>query len=250
MNEQDGMSRTALHLASWKGDADLVQLLLGAKASTLAKARDNFSALHFASQSGSLECCQLLVASNPKLLHESISKGKKKPLHLAAAKNNFDICQFLLSAGADPTALTSSKQTALDFSKDEKVFQLIKSSIAAKIDESGAAAGKRKMEQDEPEEEEEEKEDKQEDTDVTTLNAITQGATLTATTASTASSGKVVTGNEEGEGGQHQQGQGTSSNLTTAPVVRKTKKQKMNKKTLTKLSCYDDEGDGDTAEEY
>ena len=233
MNAQDGMNRTALHLAAWKGDAPLVRLLLGAKASTLTKARDNFSALHFASQSGSLECCQLLVANNPKLLHEHISKGKKKPLHLAAGKNYFDICKFFLSEGADPTALTSSRQTALDFAKDEKVFQLIKSSIAAKIDESGVIAGKRKLEQD--------KEQPGEDIDNITRNITDSGTGLpqTSTLESTAMSEKRNV--DAGKGGESQQGQEAKTKVVASAVVRKTKKHKVNKKILTKLSCYDDD---------
>ena len=141
---RDNMSRTALHLAAWKGNPELVQLLLRSKASTLVKAKDNFSALHFATQSGSLRCCELLLEKNPKLLSESISKGQKKPLHMAASKNNFELCKLFLDKGADPTALTTTRQTALDFARDDRIFQLIKGSIEGKIAGSETAGKKRK----------------------------------------------------------------------------------------------------------
>lgn len=214
VNLQDSMDRTALHLAAWKGSPELVKLLIQSKASTSIKARDNFSALHFAVQSGSLECCSLLIANNPKLLKESISKGKKKPLHLAAVKNNFEICQLLLDKGADPTAVTSSRQTALDFAKDDKVFQLIKESIAAKIEESEAVAGKRKIC------------DEKDSSVVLSCEEAELVAPVSASASASADCTKLK----------------PESKVTTS-AIRKSKKQKVNKKIL-KLSCYDNE-DGD-----
>jgi ankyrin repeat protein len=233
VNLPDGMSRTALHLAAWKGDPEMVQLLLRAKASTSQKARDNFSALHFASQSGSLECCKLLVTKNPKLLHESITKGKKKPLHLAAAKNNFKICQFLLNEGADPAALTSNGQTALDFAKDEQIFELIKASIAAKIEENGtASAGGKKRKADEQEAIPEASE--VEDKFAETAAAFTVADEDEDTAMKPHS--VVLTGLSDGENLNDEEKKGAKKIV----AMRKTKKQKVQKK-ITKLSCYDDE---------
>lgn len=134
VNAIDGMSRTPLHIACWRGDSDMVKLLLRSKASTSMKAKDHFTALHFAVQSGSLECCMLLLEQNKNLCNMRISKGNKTPLHMAAAKGEIDIVRFLLEAGSDPTALTNKKQTALDFAAvDSVIYHLLRSHIDAKI---------------------------------------------------------------------------------------------------------------------
>lgn len=233
MNLSDGMNRTALHLAAWKGDPELVQLLLLSKASTSQKAKDNFSPLHFATQSGSLECCKLLVEKNPKLIHESISKGKKKALHLAAAKNNFDVCEFLLKMGADPSALTSSKQTALDFASDERVFELIKSSIAAKIEEAAVASkGKRKSLD----------EDATRGLSFGSGDEDGGGAGAGASAVATAPAATISSPNKPLQGvnaPQQEEKGGGDKKAVVAGVVRKAKKQKVSSN-IMKLSCYDD----------
>lgn len=237
INASDGMKRTALHMAAWKADPELVQLLLRSKASTSQKARDNFSALHFAIQSGSLECCQLLVEKNPKLLHEAITKGKKMPLHLAAAKNNLEICQFLLDKGADPSALASNKQTALDFAKDDRIFELIKSRIAAKIEEEAAAAGvsvgsKRKTGENEATCEDVVGDEKSSIIGSTSLDEPTDSKLLSEVQIPTT---EITAGNSDtATVSKHNSDKGTGNRV----VVRKTKKQKVNKKIMN-LSCYD-----------
>ena len=226
VNESDAMSRTALHLAAWKGDPELVQLLLLAKASTSKKARDNFSPLHFAAQSGNVECCKILVEANPKLLHENISKGKKKPLHLAAAKNNYDICQYFISKGADPSAKTSSGQTALDFAKDERVFQFLKRSIESNLEKCENVAGKRKI----AEEGDNQTDNKQSDADMRTLDTSTAeedssnlSKSLNLSTEKSIATPGEIKGN----------------------ALRKTKKQKVSTK-IANLACYDDINDDDS----
>jgi ankyrin repeat protein len=134
INAMDNMSRTPLHIACWKGDSDMVQLLLRSKALATAKAKDNFTALHFAVQSGSLECCRLLLENSKTLGNMRISKGNKTALHIAATKGNIDIIELLLQSGVDPMALTNKKQTALDFASDDAVFQIIRASIERKME--------------------------------------------------------------------------------------------------------------------
>lgn len=133
INEVDEMSRTPLHIAAWKGNSEIIQFLLRMKALTTIKAKDNFTPLHFAIQSGNLQCCILLINYDKTLLHSRISKGNKTGLHLAAAKGNYEIVEFLLQSGADPTALINKRQTALDFAKETPIFELIKSKIEQKI---------------------------------------------------------------------------------------------------------------------
>lgn len=143
INGLDNMSRTPLHIACWKGDSDMVQLLLRSKALPTVKAKDNFTALHFAVQSNSLECCRLLLENTKALVNMRISKGNKTALHIAAAKGNIGVIELLLHCGADPMALTNKKQTALDFASDDVVFQAIKASIERKIESDTAKISKK-----------------------------------------------------------------------------------------------------------
>lgn len=145
INEVDSMLRTPLHLASWKGSKEIIEILLNYKAKTILKAKDNYNSLHFAIQSNSLECCKLLIQYDKSLLNTRISKGNKTALHLAASKNNYEIVEYLLEAGADPTALTNKKQTALDFTNDSRIFELIKHKIEMKIEEDVKRAKKRSI---------------------------------------------------------------------------------------------------------
>jgi hypothetical protein len=165
INSVDQMSRTPLHLAAWKGDVALVQFLLRMKASLNMKAKDNFLPLHFAISSNSYDCCQLLVnaCSTPtekRMLESRLSKGNKTALHLAANKGNYQIVELLLNAGADPCALTNKRQTALEFAKDEQIYQLIKQRIEMKIEKDENKIKKRKgVSEEEKEEGKERRED-------------------------------------------------------------------------------------------
>lgn len=145
INGLDNMSRTPLHIACWKGDSEMVQLLLRSKAVSSIKAKDNFTALHFAVQSGSLECCRLLLEQNKTLGNMRISKGNKTALHIAAAKGNVEIIKLLLESGVDPIALTNKKQTALDFASDDSVFQLIKAAVERKIESDRSKQTKKEL---------------------------------------------------------------------------------------------------------
>lgn len=146
INQKDALSRTPLHLAAWKGSPEMIQLLLNFHASTKIKAKDNFNPLHFAIQSGNLECCKLLLQNNKHLLSERINKGNKTALHLAVQKGNYEIIEFLLNSGADPTALTNQRQTALEMTSNNEIFQLIKERIEKKIENDKNKIKKRSLE--------------------------------------------------------------------------------------------------------
>jgi ankyrin repeat protein len=101
INTMDDKHRTALHLAAWKGDAVIVEILLNHKADPLLEAMDAFTALHFAVQIGNIRCCELLLNADKSLLEKQITKGGKTPLHLAIGKCHVNVVKLLLDAGAN-----------------------------------------------------------------------------------------------------------------------------------------------------
>jgi ankyrin repeat protein len=133
VNGRDSFSRTPLHLACWKGNAEIVNLLIRAKASLIDVAKDNFSPIHFAVQSGSMECCELLIKKNKNLINSRISKGNKTPLHIAAAKNNLELVNKLIQLGADISAQTNKRETAIDLTKDENIKHVLITALKSKL---------------------------------------------------------------------------------------------------------------------
>lgn len=135
INAPDKMKRTALHIASWKGNSDMVRLLIRCKASCIETAMDGFTALHFAAQSGSCKCCELLVEKQKSLLVARVSKGSKTALHLAIAKGNMDMVQCLVALGSDIMAKTAKGQSCLELSSGkQEIYDFLKEKISESID--------------------------------------------------------------------------------------------------------------------
>lgn len=125
----DNKKRTALHIAAWKGDADMISTLLKFRANSSLTALDGFTALHFAVQSGSVASCEALIRKNKALLAARVTKGNKSPLHLAIAKGSVPVIQCLLDAGADISAKTGRGHSCLELASAHDapaVYELIK----------------------------------------------------------------------------------------------------------------------------
>lgn len=136
VDEIDKLRRTPVHMASWSGNLEALQLLVRANANLGAKAMDGFTPLHFAAQSVSPEapaCIRFLVKKNKGLLNQRITKGNKSALHLAASKGSVPNVTTLLELGADMTAKTTSGQTAAELSKTPEVKALFTSFTAQKV---------------------------------------------------------------------------------------------------------------------
>ena len=126
VDERDSLNRTALHLAAWRGNDVILEMLVRANADVLACAQDGYSALHFAVNSGNLAAVEALLKRRPKdQLRLKLSKNKKTALHLAAGKNNLAIVEALLARGSDPLALTKSGETPSDLATDSSVISAI-----------------------------------------------------------------------------------------------------------------------------
>jgi hypothetical protein len=134
INEKDSMKRTALHLACWKGNLEIVKLLLQAKVNVDSLAMDDFTALHFAAQqANTVDIIKELHKKDKNLIKMRVSKGNKTALHLAIAKGDLSVIRCLLELGSDVMSKTGTGQTTLEIAKAEEVFNLVKEFYEGKI---------------------------------------------------------------------------------------------------------------------
>ena len=142
INQTDNHNRTALHLAAWKCNVDILSILLDNNVNINAKAMDNFTALHFAAQNpNGSDFINILIKNNKKLLNERIKQDHKTALHLAVAKGNKDVVKCLITLGADILGKTTSGKTPSDFIKNgddemKEILQLALSERRSKIDKA------------------------------------------------------------------------------------------------------------------
>lgn len=124
INAQNDSSQTPLHIASFKGVASVVKLLLerGAKIDT----RDNQdeTALHYASYYGHRATAEILLKKGAKI--NTRGNLGKTALHHAASANNADMTKFLLEAGAKANAKDSFDRTPLFFTDNEEIITLLR----------------------------------------------------------------------------------------------------------------------------
>lgn len=133
IDARDDLRRTALHLAAWRGDAAATDILLAAGARADRTAQDSYSPLHFAANGGHAVVCDCLLRRYPKIIDLKIGKNNRTALHLAASRNSLAAVQVLLRHGADPMALTKSKQTAADLATDKAVIDALVSFSQRKL---------------------------------------------------------------------------------------------------------------------
>lgn len=94
---------TALHLACWKNDVDVVAELLKLGADAEALDGNQRGPILVATKKGSIEILRLLVKHKASLL----SWGKSSPLHVAAEVGNMELVGEILSLAADRGIMAS-----------------------------------------------------------------------------------------------------------------------------------------------
>jgi uncharacterized protein len=127
---------TPLHLASFFGYPEVVQLLLGAGAPLEARSRNTLAntALNAAAAANRIEVARLLLergADPNSRQHNAIS-----PLHSAAFNGNLDMVKLLLEHHADPGAITEENRTAAGMAEEkghEEIATLLRQKLAALV---------------------------------------------------------------------------------------------------------------------
>ncbi|UCC23873.1 MAG: ankyrin repeat domain-containing protein [Gemmatimonadales bacterium] len=100
--------------AAARGDLDTVVSLLAAGADVNASQGDGMTGLHWAARHGEAAIAEALLAAGART-EVSTRLGAYRPLHLAAEAARAEVVLSLLSAGADPNALTSTGVAPIHF---------------------------------------------------------------------------------------------------------------------------------------
>ena len=98
---EDYYGWTPLHLASNKGHAEVVRLLVLANANVSKKDANGWTALHKASYGNHLEVVKILYSKGHANLNSTSNNGET-PLSTAASRNSTGVVKYLLEQGADP----------------------------------------------------------------------------------------------------------------------------------------------------
>ena len=135
---------TALHIASWKGHVDIVELLLAANASVDQEdAKDGWTALHLASRFGYVDIVELLLAASASVDQEDAKDGWTA-LHYASHYGHVDIVELLLAAGASVDQEdVEDGWTALHYASSSGHVDIVKLLLAAgaSVDQEDAKDG-------------------------------------------------------------------------------------------------------------
>jgi len=100
VNAAEGDGMTALHWSAERGDRELAALLLQSGANPSAVTRIGaHTPLHVAAKAGNADVVRLLVGAKADV--RALTTTGAAPLHFAAASGNADIIKVLLDAGAD-----------------------------------------------------------------------------------------------------------------------------------------------------
>ena len=112
---QDGF--TALHLAAFFGNIEIVKVLLarGSSVNAVAKNRSSVMPLHSAVAHNQLEISRLLLAEGA--LVDARQEGGFTPLHEAAQNGNLEMAKLLVESGADLDSKLDDGKTPLDLTK-------------------------------------------------------------------------------------------------------------------------------------
>jgi ankyrin repeat protein len=116
---------TALHLASYFGHKEIVQLLLEAGAPVLARSKNgmNNHPLHAAAAGKSRDIVAMLLSAGAEV--NATQSGGWTALHAAAQDGDAEMVKLLLMNGADPDLRADNGQSALDLAMGKGAQEVV-----------------------------------------------------------------------------------------------------------------------------
>lgn len=121
----DSNGTTLLHIASDKGDIDLVKLLLRRGADVNARTHDlHHCPIHMAIMAGHRDVINELVKAGSKITH--YSQNGYAPLHLATLGSYKNIVEMLLGYGVDVNMVSGHGNSSLHIAVMEQAYEVAK----------------------------------------------------------------------------------------------------------------------------
>jgi len=124
VNKQNNEKSTALHEAAFKGNKELVDLLIGAKADVKVQNSSGKTPLHRAISGNHLGVAKSLLDHGANInVQDSLGYT---PAHYAAVFGHLESTQFLVSQGANLNLLEKiSKKTPLELAKERRHYPVV-----------------------------------------------------------------------------------------------------------------------------
>ena len=127
-----------LYGASYKGNAHCVALLVAARATASSRDQEGWTPLHAAAKNGHIECLRLLAGADIGAAVEARTNRHSTPLCLACMSGRFECAELLLQARADPASVPPAPAAALNASQRE-CARLLLCERTVRADASAAA---------------------------------------------------------------------------------------------------------------
>eukprot|EP00058_Branchiostoma_floridae_P002023 XP_002587511.1 hypothetical protein BRAFLDRAFT_99404 [Branchiostoma floridae] len=123
--------QTPLHVASYNGQTEVAELLIGHKAEVDARSGQQDTPLHWAALMGHPGTCELLIRHGADVMARNKDR-EYTPLHQAAIWGHTGTCELLIRHGADVTARDKGGKTPLDLAENRETRRAIKDAVREK----------------------------------------------------------------------------------------------------------------------
>lgn len=122
INMSDSRKRNALHEAVQRGDEEIIEFLLKRGADPRACNLDGYNPAHVACEGGLSGMMRLLLNKDLTAINDQAGDdlNRRTCLHMAAANNNADDVEWLLTQNANPSVKDANGMTAWEVACNEK----------------------------------------------------------------------------------------------------------------------------------
>ncbi|XP_034042115.1 ankyrin repeat domain-containing protein 50 [Thalassophryne amazonica] len=126
LESRDSEGRTALHVASWQGSVDMVQLLLLHGANLNAQDTEGRPPLHSVAWTGHAEVGRCLLEATDINVDLSCKQHGATALSIAAQEGHADIVMMLLEKGANPNHIDKYGRSPVKVAVKHRHFTIVK----------------------------------------------------------------------------------------------------------------------------